>query len=79
MKSLTVIALAALLGTANSIACVGCREPGKVTLVEEPQTVLAGLGFSWSVLFLLAVAFSVVGGITGYIVQTIRRIERERQ
>jgi hypothetical protein len=59
-------------------ACVGCREPGSETLRHESSTVMAGFAFSWSVLFMLTFAFLVVGGMSLYIWQTCRRIDRER-
>jgi len=65
-----------LLSSAS--ACVGCREPGSETINHEAPTVLAGIAFSWSVLFMLAFALLVVGGMGAYIWQTCQRIERER-
>lgn len=66
-----------LLPTAAS-ACVGCREPGAQTLDHESPTVMAGMAFSWSVLFMLVFALLVVGGMSAYIWHTCQRIERER-
>jgi hypothetical protein len=59
-------------------ACVGCREPGSDTIVNEPGTALAGFGFSWGVLFMLVVSMSFFGGMFLYMWRTIMRIERER-
>jgi hypothetical protein len=72
------LALAAFLSAAECvIACVGCREPGSETIAKESPTVLAGWAFSWSVLFMLVFVFAIVGGMSLYIWQTCRRLERE--
>jgi hypothetical protein len=68
--------LAFLPGVAS--ACVGCREPGTETLLHESPTVMAGSAFSWSVLFMLAFVFVMIGGMTFYIWRTCQRLERER-
>ena len=71
-------ALAAFFSTAECVmACIGCREPGSETIARESPTVLAGWAFSWSVLFMLVFVFIVVGGMSFYIWQTCRRLERE--
>lgn len=62
----------------SALACVGCREPGSQTIDHESPTVMAGLAFSWSVLFMLFFALAVVGGLAAYIWQTCLRLERER-
>lgn len=62
----------------NAQACVGCREPGSETINHESPTVMAGVAFSWSVLFMLVFAFLVVGAMGAYIWHTCQRIERER-
>lgn len=59
-------------------ACVGCREPGSETLNHEAPTVLAGMAFSWSVLFMLIFVLAVVCGMAAYIWQTCQRLDRER-
>lgn len=71
------VALAALLQATGAQACVGCREPGSDTVVRESQTVMAGLAFSWSVLFMLGFVLLMVGGMSFYIWQTCRRLARE--
>lgn len=73
-----VIGYLLLVAAPSAMACVGCREPGKETIEHEPQTVLAGIAFSWSVLFMLGFAFAVVMGMSAYIWRTCQRIERER-
>ncbi len=79
MKNLFSICCFVLLLTVHqAAACVGCREPGSDTVANEPQTVMAGFGFSWGVIIMLVCAISVVTGITAYIWRTIVRIERER-
>jgi len=73
-----IIALAAFFSAAESVmACVGCREPGSETIAKESPTVLAGWAFSWSVLFMLLFVFLIVGGMSFYIWQTCRRLDRE--
>jgi len=62
----------------SALACVGCREPGSDTMTNEPSTVLAGIGLSWGVLFMLAFAFLLVGGLSMFIWATCSRIERDR-
>jgi len=79
MKNLfSICSIAFLLTAHQAAACVGCREPGSDTIANEPQTVMAGFGFSWGVIIMLVSAVSVVTGITAYIWRTIVRIERER-
>ena len=66
-----------VFGRGMRMACVGCREPGSETIAKESPTVLAGWAFSWSVLFMLVFVFAIVGGMSLYIWQTCRRLERE--
>ena len=80
MRKLTfpALALAAFFSAAECLmACVGCREPGSETISKESPTVLAGWAFSWSVLFMLVLVFAIVAGMSLYIWQTCRRLERE--
>ena len=80
MRKLTfpALALAAFISAVEcAMACVGCREPGSETIAKESPTVLAGWAFSWSVLFMLVFVFLIVGGMSFYIWQTCRRLERE--
>ncbi len=58
-------------------ACVGCREPGADTVARESKTVMAGLAFSWSVLFMLGFVLLMVFGMSFYIWQTCRRLALE--
>lgn len=79
MKQCWTLILTALLFTlGNAAACVGCREPGAEVMAKESPTVMAGIAFSWSVLFMLGFAILIVLGMSLYIGQTCRRIERER-
>lgn len=57
-------------------ACVGCREPGTLTLEHESPTVLAGMAFSWSVLFMLGFVMAIVFGMSFYIWRTCRRLDQ---
>ncbi len=73
-----ILVLSALVWAADrGMACVGCREPGSETIAKESPTVLAGLAFSWSVLFMLCFVLLIVGGMSLYIWQTCRRLDRE--
>ncbi len=67
-----------LFAVADAAACVGGREPGAETMAKESPTVMAGIAFSWSVLFMLVFALLVVGGMSLYIGKTCQRLERER-
>ncbi len=67
-----------LLLVHQAAACVGCREPGAETVAKESPTVMAGVAFSWSVLFMLCFVLLLVAGMSLFIGQTCRRIERER-
>lgn len=60
-------------------ACVGCREPGALTLANESPTVLAGVAFSWSVVFMLVFVILIVVGMSVFIWNTCRRLEQGRQ
>jgi hypothetical protein len=76
--TLPILVLAALSWAPEyGMACVGCREPGSETIAKESPTVLAGWAFSWSVLFMLLFVFFIVGGMSFYIWQTCRRLDRE--
>lgn len=74
----TILLTSFLLTLGNAAACVGCREPGAEVMAKESPTVMAGIAFSWSVLFMLGFAVLVVLAMSFYIGQTCRRIERER-
>ncbi len=66
-----------MLAIDRAAACVGCRQPA-VDAVEEPQTILAGDAFSWSVLLLLCVVLAVVFFLSVYIAKTCQRLDRSR-
>ena len=79
MKNVLVFLHAFLLSRIPAaLACVGCREPG-VGNSEEPQTVLAGVGFSIGVLCMLAVVFAVVGSMVFMIVRTCRSLDEKNK
>lgn len=79
MKRFFAIALAGFFAALpGAFACVGCREPGDITLAQESSTVQAGEAFSWSVIFMLAAALAAIGGMAYYIWQTCLRLDRER-
>jgi len=60
----------------SAMACVGCRTP-MVSGAEEPQTILAGVAFSWSVITMLVIVGAIVGGLGFFIASTCRRVDRE--
>lgn len=60
-----------LLASPQAGACVGCRTEGE-TLGDPQQIVQAGLAFSWSVLFMLAVVFTLIFGLVWFLVNTCR-------
>lgn len=75
MKPASLITAIVLLQH-SAIACVGCREPGAFG-PDEPQTVLAGMAFSWSVLTMLAIVITLLGGLGFYIAKTCKRVDGE--
>lgn len=56
-------------------ACVGCRQPGAGG-PDEPQTVTAGIALSWGVVGMLAIVGLIVSGLTYYIANTCRNLDR---
>jgi|GEM_PF-958086 len=76
MKALRLAVVSLLAAAVEAAACVGCREPGADTVAAEPQTVLAGVGFSWGVILFLAVAFSIVGSLSVYIARVATNLDR---
>lgn len=56
----TFFSLYILLIPARLLACEGCKMAAAKG-ISEPQTIMAGIAFSWSVLFMLAVFFLVLG------------------
>jgi len=67
-----------LIHAPSAVACVGCREPGALTLDKESPTVLAGVAFSWSVLFMLCFVLLIVVGMSVYIWRTVQQLELGR-
>jgi len=77
MRKLPPIAFVSLVAfLTDASACVGCRQPG-VGGGDEPQTVMAGMAFSWSVISLLIVVVVVLGGLSIFIAKTCQRLDRE--
>jgi heme/copper-type cytochrome/quinol oxidase subunit 2 len=76
MKSLTALLTAfALTGIQSVFACEGCRVPNP----SEPATIQAGIGLSWSVLFMLVVVAVILSGMTWFITKTCRQVDRQNQ
>lgn len=73
---LFLIGMTLLASVASSVACVGCREPGADSIANEPATALAGFGFSWGVLFMLAILLSLLGGLVAYIWRSAVEVDR---
>lgn len=69
MRSLYLIPALMLLQAAPLLACAGCREPGEDV---EAATVMAGFGFSWGVIVMLAFVFLLSSGVGAYVVKTVR-------
>lgn len=69
MRSFSLIPAFLLLQAAPLLACAGCREPGEEV---EAATVMAGFGFSWGVIVMLAFVFALSGGVGAYVVKTVR-------
>jgi len=44
----------------EAFACEGCKMAATKGM-SEPQTIMAGMAFSWSVLFMLVVVFLLLG------------------
>lgn len=65
-----VFALLAL--PAPLLACAGCREPGEDV---EAVTVMAGVGFSWSVLFMLVFLFGLCSALGWFVVNTVKAVD----
>jgi len=66
-------------GASSLHACPGCKKLSEEVGRVEPQTVMAGFAFSWSVLFMLAVVFAVLGFLTVFITKTVAAIDRRNQ
>jgi hypothetical protein len=62
----------------HAAACVGCRQPG-TSGPEEPQTVTAGIALSWGVVGMLVVVLLIVSGLTYYIADTCRKLDRSNK
>ncbi len=79
MKTATILlAVFFLTRLPEALACVGCRAPGTAG-PDEPETITAGIALSWGVVSMLAIVLLIVAGLTYYIVDTCRRLDRERQ
>jgi hypothetical protein len=59
------------IGVESAFACVGCRTPGE-GMGNQERTLQAGLAFSWSVLFMLTVVFSVLSSLIVLVVRACR-------
>lgn len=62
----------------DAAACVGCRQPGAGG-PDEPQTVTAGIALSWGVVGMLAIVGLIVAGLTYYIADTCRKLDRRHK
>ncbi len=58
--SLNILLVLSVLVPLPTFACEGCKMAGTKGLTE-PQTVMAGMAFSWSVLFMLTAVFLLLG------------------
>ena len=64
--------LASFLLNASAWACAGCREPGEDV---EKTTVMAGFGFSWGVILMLAFLFVLCSALGWFVAKTIKRVD----
>ena len=79
MKHLTaLIVFFFLTRLPDAAACVGCRQPGAGG-PDEPQTVTAGIALSWGVVGMLAIVGLIVAGLTYYIADTCRKLDRTNE
>ena len=79
MKHLTaLIVFFFLTRLPEAVACVGCRQPGAGG-PDEPQTVTAGIALSWGVVGMLAIVGLIVAGLTYYIADTCRKLDRSNK
>lgn len=53
------VLLFAFFSPLRLMACEGCKMAASKG-ISEPQTIMAGMAFSWSVLFMLAAFFSLL-------------------
>jgi len=78
MKIVTLFMIAYFVGAMPGLlACVGCRTPGEGMGGDPQIMVQAGLGFSWSVLFLLVVVITLVSLFSVYIAKTCQAMDRK--
>ena len=77
-KFAVLAAFAITLGTfvPSSEACTGCRVAGEMVEKTEKETVSAGKGLSWSVLFMLGTVSVLGGGMGVLIKRTIAEVDR---
>jgi hypothetical protein len=73
LRSLPVLIF---LAASRAMGCVGCREPGSDAIANEPQTALAGFGFSWGVIIMLGVFFAVMACLIATICTAVARTDR---
>ncbi|MEO6848080.1 MAG: hypothetical protein ABI443_10645 [Chthoniobacterales bacterium] len=69
----TLLVIWIAIGTQYATACEGCRAPG---VEGEYQTVMAGVGFSWSIILMLTIVFSILSGLTWFITKTCRMVDQ---
>ncbi len=72
MKTLSAALFALLLQAGPLLACAGCREPGEDV---EASTIMAGVGLSWSVLFMLVFLFALCGGLSAFVWKTVKAVD----
>jgi len=75
MKAFCAALLALLLQAGPLLACAGCREPGEDV---EASTIMAGVGLSWSVLFMLAFVLVLGGGLSAFMWKTVKDVDARK-
>lgn len=67
-----VVVLVLLLTAPDLLACPSCKEGFRPGTTEA----LAGEGYSWSVLFMLAVPMAIVSTFTVVLVRRLKKVDR---
>jgi hypothetical protein len=75
MRRFFTLVLFAWMMAASVEACPGCKEP---VAVGQGSVDNVGKGFSYSVLFMLAMPMILVGSLGTYMARTVRRLDREK-
>jgi hypothetical protein len=75
MRRCFILVLFGWMMAASVEACPGCKEP---IAVGQGTVDNVGDGFSYSVLFMLAMPMILVGTLGTYMARTVHRLDREK-